>query len=211
MSRTNKDFNNKRTELLETIWDIFIENGYENTTLVFIIKTLNISKGAFYHYFSSKEECADAAIEMHVKLWINQIKEQNTEVLKADDKIKQLILMGKQIAANNSKQNEKINSTLNVIFHQKLLVSITKGFSPIYAEIISQGIQEGIFNVKYPLETAEMLLTLSNFYLDIDLFEWNAETITSKVSAFEEMFTCSLGAKKNTFSFISKLFKLEEK
>lgn len=41
MARTNKDFNNKRNELLEKIWNIFITNGYENTTLSFIIKTLN--------------------------------------------------------------------------------------------------------------------------------------------------------------------------
>lgn len=46
MSRTNINFNNKRTELANKIWDIFIANGYENTTLAFIINKLGISKGA---------------------------------------------------------------------------------------------------------------------------------------------------------------------
>ncbi len=211
MSRTNKDFNNKRNELLETIWNIFIVNGYENTTLSFIIKTLNISKGAFYHYFSSKEECADATIEMHVKLWINQVTEQNTKQLNAANRLKQVILMGMQIFNNNNEQNEKINSPSNIVFHQKLLVSLTKHFAPIYADIISQGAEDGIFSVRYPLETAEMILTLSNFYLDVDLFQWDEDTMTAKFIAFEEMLTRSLGAEKNTFSFINKLFKLEEK
>lgn len=211
MTRTNKDFDNKRNELLETIWDIFIVNGYENTTLTFIIKTLNISKGAFYHYFSSKEECADAAIEMHVKLWIKQIKEQDIKKLKADGRLNQTILNGIQIASSNKEQNERINSPGNAVFHQKLMISITKQFAPIYAEIISQGVQEGIFHVTYPLETAEMILTLSNFYLDIDLFQWNAETMTSKVTAFEDMLIRSLGAEKKIFSFIRNLFKLEAK
>ncbi|EEM07832.1 Transcriptional regulator, AcrR [Bacillus pseudomycoides] len=208
MARTNKDFNNKRNELLEKIWNIFITYGYENTTLSFIIKTLNISKGAFYHYFSSKEECADAAIEMYVKRWSKEITEQDVKELKSDERLKQIILIGIQIASNNSEQNEKINSPSNAIFHQKLIVSIIKQFAPIYAEIISQGVKEEIFNVTYPLETAEMILTLSNFYLDIDLFKWNEGTMISKVTAFEELLTRSLGAENNTFSFISKLFEL---
>lgn len=152
MARTNKDFNNKRNELLEKIWNIFITNGYENTTLSFIIKTLNISKGAFYHYFSSKEECADAAIEMYVKRWSKEITEQDVKELKSDERLKQIILIGIQIASNNNEQNEKINSPSNAIFHQKLIVSIIKQFAPIYAEIIAQGVKEGIFHVTYPLK-----------------------------------------------------------
>lgn len=209
MARTNKDFNNKKSELLEKIWKILITNGYENTTLSYIIEKLNISKGAFYHYFSSKEECADAAIEMYVKRWVKEITEQDAKELKSDERFKQIILIGIQIASSNSEQNEKINSSSNAVFHQKLIVSIIKQCVPIYTEIISQGVKEGIFNVSYPIETAEMILTLSNFYFDMDLFKWNKETMFSRVIAFEELLTRILGMKNNTFSFISKLFRGE--
>ncbi|OOM82296.1 nucleoid occlusion factor SlmA [Clostridium puniceum] len=211
MSRTNKNFDNKRNELLELIWDIFISNGYENTTLAFIIHSLNISKGAFYHYFNSKEECANAAIEMKVKHWISQISKEDTKKIRADERLKKIILIGSRIAKDNSKQNEKMHSSSNIIFHQKLMVNIIKQFSPIYAEIICQGVEDGIFNVKYPFETAEMILTLSNFYLDVNLFEWDLEKMVSKVIAFEEILTCTLGMKENIFNFISRSFKLEDK
>lgn len=144
---------------------------------------------------------------MYVKRWSKEITEQDVKELKSDERLKQIILIGIQIASNNNEQNEKINSPSNAIFHQKLIVSIIKQFAPIYAEIIAQGVKEGIFHVTYPLETAEMILTLSNFYLDIDLFKWNEETMISKVNAFEELLTRSLGAENNTFSFISKLFE----
>jgi AcrR family transcriptional regulator len=211
MARTNKEFDNKRNELLKSIWDIFIANGYENTTLAFIIKTLNISKGAFYHYFSSKEECANAAIEMQVELWIDEIEKHDSKELKADARFEEIILNGIKAVNSNRSQNEKMDTPANAVFHQKLMVSITKRFAPFYADIILQGIKEGIFHAKYPLETAEMILTLSNFYLDMNLFKWDRETIASKVCAFEEILTQSLGAEKNTFSFISNLFELEEK
>ena len=210
MARTNKDFNNKRNELLEKIWNIFITNGYENTTLSYIIQTLNMSKGAFYHYFSSKEECADAAIDMYVTRWVKEITEQDTKELKSDERLKKTILIGANIATSNSEQNEKINSSSNAIFHQKLMVNIVKQCTPLYSEIISQGVNEGIFNVRYPVEAAEMILTLSNFYFDMDLFKWSEESMISKATAFEELLTRVLGAKNNTFSFISRLFKGEE-
>lgn len=209
MARTNKDFNNKKTELLEKIWNIFITNGYENITLSYIIEKLNISKGAFYHYFSSKEECADAVIEMYVDRWIKELMEHDVKELKSDERLKQIILIGIQIASSNSEQNAKINSPSNSVFHQKLIVSIIKQCVPIYAEIILQGVKEGIFDVSYPVETAEMILTLSNFYFDMELFSWNEETMISKVTAFEELLTRILGVKNNTFSFISNLLKGE--
>lgn len=210
MTRTNKNFNNKRNELLEKLWNIFIINGYENTTLSFIIKTLDTSKGSFYHYFSSKEECADATIEMHTNLWLNEIKEKLSEELKAKDKLKQLILIGIETSSSNDEQYKKINSPSNTIFHEKLMVSITKKFAPLYAEIIIQGISEGVFNVKYPLETAEMILTLSNFYLDKDLFKWDEKSSVLKVMAFENILEKILSTDKNTFNFISRIIKMED-
>lgn len=210
MARTNKDFDNKRNELLEKIWNIFLVHGYENTTMSLIINEFGISKGAFYHYFSSKEECADAAIDMQVGKWVNTITEQNTRNFNAIERLKQVMLIGRKFS-NNNEQNDKINSSVNVIFHQKLMAAIVKQFAPIYAEIISQGVEEKIFSVKYPLETAEMVLTLTNFYFDIDLFKWNPETMEVKLKAFEKVLESALGAQKNIFNFINELSEEAEK
>lgn len=205
MSRTNKHFDTKRNEIANKLWNIFIENGYEDTTLTLIIKNLGISKGAFYHYFSSKEECADAAIENHVSIWVNEILKENIKDLKALEGLKRIIMLGIKINITNY-QNEQINSPSNKIFHQKLMVSLIKQFSPIYADIISTGIKEGIFNVKYPQETAEIMLTLINFYLDEDLFRWTSEEMTSRLTAFKEVLINILGADDRLISFLDKLF-----
>ncbi|URZ08710.1 TetR/AcrR family transcriptional regulator [Clostridium felsineum] len=201
MSRTNINFNNKKNELADKIWDIFIENGYENTTLAFIINKLGISKGAFYHYFSSKEECADAAIENRVTLFSEEVVNESTEGLNAIDRLKRILLAGIKINSVNE-QNEEINSPSNKIFHQKLMVALIKHFAPIYADIISQGNEEGVFKVKYPLETAEIILTLSHFYMDEDLFKWEKDTMTLKLTAFKEVLMKILDADENTLNFI---------
>lgn len=204
MSRTNINFDNKRNELANKLWDIFIAKGYENTTLSLIIKELGISKGAFYHYFSSKEECADAAIENRVSLWFNGVSSAVSENLNAIDRLKQIFLECVKINTG-SQQDEKINDPSNKIFHQKLMISLIKGFSPIYADIISQGNSEGFFKVKYPLETAEIILTISNFYMDEDLFKWKPEAMPIKLGAFKEALTNILGTDEETLNFIDEL------
>jgi AcrR family transcriptional regulator len=45
-----------KAQILEVAWGLFLEKGYENTTVDEIINTCNISKGGFYHYFNSKDD-----------------------------------------------------------------------------------------------------------------------------------------------------------
>ncbi len=46
----------RREEIYEEALRLFIENGYDNTPLSHIAKSLNLTKAGLYHYFSSKEE-----------------------------------------------------------------------------------------------------------------------------------------------------------
>lgn len=205
MARTNTHYEEKRNELLVKLWGIFMSYGYENTTLSLIIKKIGISKGAFYHYFPTKEACADAAVEMYAKTCFKEISTQIEDNILADEKLKNLILACSMLFQKNEKDIENINSPSNAIFHQKLMAVLVKELSPLYANVISQGVEENIFNTKYPLETAEMILTLSNFFFDIDLFRWNPCDMQKKILAFEELLTLTLRAKPDTFEFLHNL------
>src|SRR5437868_2267160 len=50
----------RAAELLDCAQRLFFENGYENTTVNDIIGAAGVSKGAFYHYFASKEALLEA-------------------------------------------------------------------------------------------------------------------------------------------------------
>jgi len=45
-----------KDEISLAAFKLFLENGYRSTTYAELIKTAGLSKGAFYHYFKSKEE-----------------------------------------------------------------------------------------------------------------------------------------------------------
>lgn len=200
MARTKQAFDRKRNELLIKIWDIFLRNGYEDTTLALIREELSIPKGVFYHYFHSKEECADLCIALFATLCTDHLHTHDFSGLNAEQKLIRQILFSVRFFNKNKLQHTQINAPANTVFHQKLMIALTKLLAPVYSETISQGVREGLFDTEYPFEAAQMLLTLSNFYLDSDLFAWEPETIPDKIRAFSDAAERILGAAKGTFA-----------
>ncbi|WP_338793403.1 TetR/AcrR family transcriptional regulator [Bernardetia sp. MNP-M8] len=57
--------NSTKEAILAISFRVFLEKGYKNATLTELVKASKVSKGAFYHYFKSKEELFDAAIDKY--------------------------------------------------------------------------------------------------------------------------------------------------
>lgn len=202
MARLNTNYDKKRNELIKKIWDILLRNGYENTTLSLIIKELKISKGAFYHYFQTKEACTNTAVDMFAKDCCEKIAQQIKPNESADINLKNLIISCSRLFNENEHSIENINTPSNAIFHQKLMAALVKELAPLYADVISQGIREKVFDTNYPLESAQMILTLSNFFFDADLFGWSPQEMPAKLAAFIDLFARTLKADPGLFEFL---------
>ncbi len=50
-----KSTNNTKSRIVSAAWQLFYENGFDNTTIDEIVALSKTSKGSFYHYFSSKD------------------------------------------------------------------------------------------------------------------------------------------------------------
>ena len=50
-----KNTRNTRGKIVSAAWQLFYEQGYENTTVEEIIELSQTSKGSFYHYFDGKD------------------------------------------------------------------------------------------------------------------------------------------------------------
>ncbi len=58
--KENKDTEIRRTEFVEAAEKLFKENGIVDTTVNAIVREMNVAKGLFYYYFSSKDDVIDA-------------------------------------------------------------------------------------------------------------------------------------------------------
>ena len=50
-----KNIRNTRGKIITAAWDLFYEQGYDDTTIEEIIEKSETSKGSFYHYFEGKD------------------------------------------------------------------------------------------------------------------------------------------------------------
>ena len=46
---------NTRSKIISAAWELFYENGYDDTTVDDIVERSGSSKGSFYHYFAGKD------------------------------------------------------------------------------------------------------------------------------------------------------------
>lgn len=50
-----KDSRNTKGRIVDAAWELFYEQGYEQTTIDEIVERSDTSKGSFYHYFDGKD------------------------------------------------------------------------------------------------------------------------------------------------------------
>ncbi len=59
--------NKRKQMLLESALSLFIQHGYANTTIQMILDHSGVSKGTFYKFFSSKDDCFQAIFEQRMQ------------------------------------------------------------------------------------------------------------------------------------------------
>src|ERR1035437_8757633 len=62
-----EEYNAKRNEILDFASSLIYSKGYDLLTTQDILDGLHISRGAFYHYFSSKEDLIEAMVNRMAK------------------------------------------------------------------------------------------------------------------------------------------------
>ena len=60
-----------KTHILATAFKLFFQKGYKSVTMSDLVKESGLSKGAFYHYFNSKEELYKHSMDMFMEHYLN--------------------------------------------------------------------------------------------------------------------------------------------
>ena len=167
-----KEWDNRKQEFLDTALELFYEKGYENTTIRNIIDSVGVSKGAFYHYFGSKEEVLETIAMQYVEKKLTVIEkvaqEQNLNAL---GKFNKIIVKLQDIKIYYAEMRWKIfrifAGNKNIKLKNQILDNFLEMAQPVYKNIIKQGIDEGIFHTDYPGEVAELYIHLNNIFKKI--------------------------------------------
>ena len=80
-------------KILATASQLFVQKGYEKTSMQDIARTAGISKGAIYHHFQSKEEIILKVMQHLKELMVEEIARtlQATEQLSGKEQLQALV------------------------------------------------------------------------------------------------------------------------
>lgn len=183
--RVVKEAEERKNEILDVAERLFGTKGFDSTSTSDILNEIGIARGTLYYHFKSKEEILDAMISRMMKRMLEKAKaiaaQKNIPVLQRLT----MMMLSLHVSDGNFEQEllKQIHKPQNALMHQKMEKSLLSGINPIIADLIKEGMEQGICQTDYPEEAAEMTFLYVNTVFD-DLMEHSEEEKQRKIAAF---------------------------
>jgi AcrR family transcriptional regulator len=145
--------------------------GYEQMSVQDLLDELGASRGAFYHYFDSKQALLEAVIDRMVDAGLGAVAPVVDDPnLPATTKLQRVFSgIGQWKTDRKALVMSLIEVWLsdhNAIVREKLRRTTADRMVPLLARIVEQGVDEGTFDVSSPSETARVLVMLLQGFQD---------------------------------------------
>ena len=170
--RVTKVPEERKQELVDTAERLFLEKGYEQTTVADIVREIEVAQGTFYYYFSSKEEILEAIIEKDITALEENVRQiMSREDVNAAIKLNAVVNSIIGISASRKEIMDYLHEESNAVMHEKMERHTIERLVPLMARVVAQGTESGIFDVQYPTESVEFLLaSLVYFFHHPEIF-----------------------------------------
>lgn len=184
---------NKYTEvteerILEAAQRLFLEKGYDNTTIQDIVDQLGgLTKGAVYHHFKSKEEILDKVSDrmFFQNNPFEAVKQRGD--LNGLEKLREAVRLNQADASRTNLTLQSLPLHKNPRLLVEMIDSNRRVLTPYFLELLEEGNRDGSLHTEYPREIAELLPVLTSLWLMPSLFPATKEEMKRKFTFLGEM------------------------
>ncbi len=203
----------RRDAFLDVAQRLIQTKGYEAMSIQELLDQLEASKGAFYHYFDSKQALLEAVVVRFADGAMASLAPVlNDPELPALTKLERVFA---GIASLKAEQKDLMlaiievwNSDGNAIVREKVRRLSERIMIPLFSAVVKQGLDEGTLRVDSPDDTAHVLVALMlGFQLQAtDLFiarqsgEITFEVVQRAVAANTKAFERILGIHEGSLT-----------
>ena len=194
-----KNPRNTRGRIVSAAWQLFYEQGYENTTVEEIIETSQTSKGSFYHYFDGKDALLSTLSDLFNEKY-EALQEPMDPAMPAMDK---LLFLNSELfrMIENSVSMDllaRLLSTQLVTNGEKHLLNHKRTYYRLLRKIIAQGQEAGELSDKRTVSDMVKLYALCERALMYDwclcggeysLRDYASQVLPTFLSSFSPDFT----------------------
>jgi len=168
-----------RQEIMKAAKRLFLEKGFEETTVEDIMKAAGGAKGTFYHCFRSKEELIHALGDQ--MFFENDPFEavKGRKDLNGLEKIRELLSLNRQDADRSAINVQAASILSDPRTLAKAVEANRRVLTPLWRQLLEEGRRDGSIQTEYPKELSE-LLPLADFWLLPSVFPATAEEVLHK-------------------------------
>jgi AcrR family transcriptional regulator len=203
----------RRDNFVDAAQRLIQTRGYEQLSVQDLLDELDASKGAFYHYFDSKQALLEAVVEKIVDVVADSLTPMAmSPEMTGPQKLDALFAgIAQWKGARTDLMLEIARVWLsddNITVREKVRCGVTARLTPLLAVIVRQGTAEGAFTASSPDHAAEVLVGLvldlnlkaTELYLARQSGAVTFDDVLLTVSAYTEAFERILGAAPSSFT-----------
>ena len=178
-----------KTNILTTANKLFQERGWDKVKIEDVVKEIGMTRGAFYHYFDSREDLIYQVVD---QMFLEDNPFAKALDLKGMSGLEKLRVTFKENIGSQFNNDPDFvaqwkETMSNPILFKSEVYSSVNTIAPFLQRILEEGNQDGTLNVKYPKQTAESLVMLSNAWLNPITFEVTQEEYFEKLEYWAYM------------------------
>lgn len=157
-------------KILDVSYRLFLEKGYDHTTIQDIVNEMGMSKGAVYHHFKSKEEILDRIEDQYYAgvNWFQEIRQD--ENLNGLEKIRRMLMV--QFSDQRKQELDQVAAESHGLKNNPRLIALTlqatmTSASDFLEPMIEEGVRDGSIQTDQPRLLTEVFMMLMNVWIGI--------------------------------------------
>ena len=175
--------------IITTATALFLEKGYEQTSIQDILDALHLSKGGLYHHFESKEAILSAVMEHCSKEYQKQLHDiiNSIEAENGKAKLKELLRYLATHAQRYGFEKTTAIEAKNPHFVVNGMRNCMEVDAPLISKFIEEGISDGSIQTSDPDLCAEVFLFLINYWINPIINPDGCDQIKRRLSYLKHM------------------------
>ena len=193
----NKHPEETAKKIIETSLQLFLEKGYDKTTVLDIVSNLGgLTRGAFYHHFKSKEDVLEA---IFTKFNVDRHPIQNALTAKVEnglERVKLALKYGIEANFDNSEVSDVSRLAMQLMQKPRFIAEQLNGNREtvaILTPMIAEGMADGSIRPGNPKVVTELLMLMINFWLIPNIFPCDMDETITKAEIIDEISEKLLG------------------
>ena len=200
----NRNSHETRKKILEVSKDLFLEKGFDNTSIQDIIDGLGgMTKGVIYHHFESKYEILQSIIRENNQ----EISNYNWRGDTGLEKIQNSLMD----SFSNFEHQRLVYSASIMLRSPRLLgeqyLGLFSDFLPEIRERVYEGVKDQSVKTEYPEELADLIVLTLNIWIGFQISVFSVEELKRKMNFIKLTFD-GLGVQLISDEMMEVIFKL---